>query len=347
MENKVALSVIVPVYNAEQTLNRCVDSLLRQGLAEADYEIWLIDDGSTDHSPELCDELSKEHVQIKVLHQANSGVSAARNNGIEHAQGEWIAFIDADDYLLDNGYATVFAPYVNRTDADLIHYYSSYDFWPKKPLARGVDFEGRTWDIMKNVGGGLPSFCWLYIYRKSFLDRFSLRFRPYIVGEDQLFSSSAFFANPYMISCRADIYRYVVVENSATTKRDVQHSRKAVDDYLASYEDILNFGKEQGADKDKVLWQKCLESINSKKMFAVSRMLSSKYDHKQYTLVRKRCIANAFYPVVDPHGGMKTKLAKAFMNAAMSGWIRYQLLASFFNNIVVPVVLPRLRQHFK
>ena len=131
MENKVALSVIVPVYNAEQTLNRCVDSLLRQGLAEADYEIWLIDDGSTDHSPELCNELSKEHSQIKVLHQANSGVSAARNNGREHAQGEWIAFIDADDYLLDNGYATVFAPYAKRTDADMIHYYSSYDFWPK------------------------------------------------------------------------------------------------------------------------------------------------------------------------------------------------------------------------
>lgn len=343
MENKVALSVIVPVYNAEQTLIRCVDSLLRQGLAEAGYEIWLIDDGSTDYSSELCDELSKEHVQIRVLHQANSGVSAARNNGIEHAQGEWIAFIDADDYLLDNGYATVFAPYANRTDADLIHYYSSYDFRPKKPLALGVDFEGRTWDIIKNVGGGLPSFCWLYIYRKSFLNRFSIRFRPYIVGEDQLFSSSAFLANPYMISCRADIYRYVVVENSATTKRDVQHSRKAVDDYLASYEDILAFGMEQGADKDEVLWRKCLESINSKKMFAVSRMLSSKYSRCQYEAIRKRCVRNGFFPVVDNRKDKRNQFAKRMMNTAMSGWLRYFVLSFLFNHIIVAYIFPKLR----
>lgn len=347
MENKVALSVIVPVYNAETTLQRCVESLCRQGLPETSYEIWLVDDGSTDGSSKLCDDLADAHPQIEVVHQSNAGVSVARNNGIEHARGEWIAFIDADDYLLDNGYATVFLPYADRQDADLIHYYSSYDFWPKKPLVQGVDYEGRTWDIIKNVGGGLPSFCWLYIYRKSFLDRFSLRFRPYIVGEDQLFSSSAFLANPYMISCTADIYRYVIVENSATTKREVPHSRKSVDDYLSSYDDILAFGKKQGADKDMALWQKCLDSINSKKMFAVSRMLSSKYNHKQYNVVRKRCIANAFYPVVDPRGGIKAKLTKAFMNAAMSGWIRYQLLAFLFNNIVATIVLPRLRKHFK
>lgn len=343
MENRIALSVIVPVYNAEETLGRCVESLFRQGLPDDSYEILLVDDGSKDGSPKLCDDLAKTHPQIRVLHQSNGGVSAARNNGIEHARGEWIAFIDADDYLLDNGYATVFLPYADREDAELIHYYSSYDFWPKKPLASGVDFEGRTWDIIKNVGGGLPSFCWLYIYRRSFLNRLHLRFKPYIVGEDQLFSSATFLANPYMVSCKADIYRYVVVENSATTKRDVAHSQRAVDDYLSSYEDILAFGKAQGADCDPDLWAKCLESINSKKMFAVSRMLSSKYSHKQYNAVRQRCKANAFYPVVDHRGGMKVKLTKSFMNATMSGWIRYQLLAFLFNNIVANLILPKLR----
>lgn len=96
MENRIALSVIVPVYNAASTLGRCVESLLRQGLPETIYEIWLVDDGSTDGSSKICDDLAEAHFQIRVLHQDNAGVSAARNNGIEHAQGEWIAFIDAE-----------------------------------------------------------------------------------------------------------------------------------------------------------------------------------------------------------------------------------------------------------
>ena len=94
--NHPKISVIVPVYKAESYLRCCVDSLLAQTFR--DFEILLIDDGSPDKSGEICDEYARKDGRIKALHKKNEGVSSARNAGIEHAQGEWITFVDADDY---------------------------------------------------------------------------------------------------------------------------------------------------------------------------------------------------------------------------------------------------------
>lgn len=91
------ISIIVPVYNAEKTLRECVDSILCQGYR--DFELLLIDDGSKDSSPLICDEYAIKDDRVMAFHQLNRGVSSARNFGIEHAKGEWITFIDADDYI--------------------------------------------------------------------------------------------------------------------------------------------------------------------------------------------------------------------------------------------------------
>lgn len=93
----ILISVIVPVYNAENTLNRCVDSILSQTFR--DWELLLIDDGSTDHSGEICDQYAIADYRIKVFHKKNGGVSSARNVGLNNAKGEWITFIDSDDEI--------------------------------------------------------------------------------------------------------------------------------------------------------------------------------------------------------------------------------------------------------
>lgn len=92
----LAYSVIIPVYNAEKYLESCVQSVLQQK-TELEYEIILIDDGSRDHSPELCDRLAKQDGRIRVIHQVNQGVSAARNAGLAAARGKYILFLDSDD----------------------------------------------------------------------------------------------------------------------------------------------------------------------------------------------------------------------------------------------------------
>ena len=96
----VMLSVVVPVYNVEETLDRCVDSILKQGVDN--MEIILVDDGSLDGSPALCDAWSKRNERIKVIHKSNGGLSDARNAGIEQARGGYVTFVDSDDYITES-----------------------------------------------------------------------------------------------------------------------------------------------------------------------------------------------------------------------------------------------------
>lgn len=91
------ISIIVPVYNAENTIGRCVDSILNQTFR--DWELLLVDDGSIDHSDMICDQYAAKDRRIKIFHKENGGVSSARNIGLKYAKGEWITFVDADDYL--------------------------------------------------------------------------------------------------------------------------------------------------------------------------------------------------------------------------------------------------------
>lgn len=91
------ISIIVPVYKVEQCLARCIDSILAQSYR--DWELILVDDGSPDRSGEICDEYASRDSRIRVIHQQNQGVSAARNRGLETAKGEYITFVDSDDYL--------------------------------------------------------------------------------------------------------------------------------------------------------------------------------------------------------------------------------------------------------
>ena len=95
--NQIDMSVIIPVYNVEKYLTVCIDSLMSQG--DLRMEIILVNDGSTDLSGEIADEYAKKEGRIKVIHQENGGASAARNTGLDIASGEYIAFLDSDDWI--------------------------------------------------------------------------------------------------------------------------------------------------------------------------------------------------------------------------------------------------------
>ncbi|MBR4996627.1 MAG: glycosyltransferase family 2 protein [Bacteroidaceae bacterium] len=101
------ISIIVPVYNAEQYIHRCVDSILVQSFT--DFELLLIDDGSPDNCGAICDEYAAKDSRVRVLHKENGGVSTARNLGIDQAQGEWVTFIDADDYVHPDFLSSLYA----------------------------------------------------------------------------------------------------------------------------------------------------------------------------------------------------------------------------------------------
>ena len=104
MNNNPKISIIVPVYNVEQYLRRCIDSILNQSFT--DFELLLIDDGSKDKSGAICDEYADKDDRIRVFHKENGGVSSARNVGLDNARGEWLAFIDGDDEITE-GYFNI------------------------------------------------------------------------------------------------------------------------------------------------------------------------------------------------------------------------------------------------
>ncbi len=110
------ITVIVPVYNVEAYLPRCVESIIKQ--TYHNIEIILVDDGSTDNSGSLCDEFAKKDKRILVIHQKNAGISAARNSALDLAKGEYIAFIDSDDYISEHMISTLYEK-LEQTKADM------------------------------------------------------------------------------------------------------------------------------------------------------------------------------------------------------------------------------------
>ncbi len=128
MDFNCQVSVIVPVYNVESYLNRCIDSLISQTVDKKDMEVILVDDGSTDNSPAICDEYAEKYDYIRVFHIENNGVSNARNFGMDKAQGKYIMFLDSDDYLSGNSVKSI-AKFFNKNEdrVDVVTYREKVD----------------------------------------------------------------------------------------------------------------------------------------------------------------------------------------------------------------------------
>ena len=113
------VSIIVPVYQVENYIRQCVDSILAQTFT--DFELILVDDGSKDQSGQICDEYAEMDKRVKVIHQKNSGAASARNNGIGHANGRYLCFVDADDWIEDTMIAKCVSQ-MKEYDADILRH---------------------------------------------------------------------------------------------------------------------------------------------------------------------------------------------------------------------------------
>lgn len=184
------ISVIVPVYNCEENLKRCIQSILHQ--SEKDLEVILVDDGSTDASPEICDKYAKENEKIQVIHQENSGVSKARNTGIKAAKGEYIQFVDSDDYLEPEMCKTM-REIIQREQSDFViagfhHWYLGKDVikCPREQLTSPMEIKAFGNPFLELYEQGFLNMPWNKLYKKEkikeyFPENLSL-------GEDLLFN---------------------------------------------------------------------------------------------------------------------------------------------------------------
>ena len=142
------VTVIIPVYKVERYLDACVESVVRQSYA--DLEILLVDDGSPDRCPALCDAWAEKDPRIKVIHRENGGLSAARNSGIDAAMGEFLLFVDSDD-LLEPDAVRRAVDAQRQQDADLVIFNLTYVDEANRPLPQ-PDFSGFTDEILDEDG---------------------------------------------------------------------------------------------------------------------------------------------------------------------------------------------------
>lgn len=188
------ISIIVPVYNAEHTLAQCLGSLLCQDYEQ--YEVIVVDDGSTDESSAICDEYSQKDNHVRVIHKRNGGVSSARNAGLEVAHGEFVTFVDADDWVEPNYCATIAA----KMDADLM-FFAEIWHYPDGALRVFDAGDAEIRDNKEKINEKLfylrknPDnheyfgFTWNKVFRLDIISKYKVRFEENLsFCEDEVFT---------------------------------------------------------------------------------------------------------------------------------------------------------------
>ena len=224
---ETAISVIVPVYRVEKYLPACIDSILNQTFT--DFELILVDDGSPDRCPEICDETAKRDARVRVIHQVNAGLSAARNAGIEAAHGAWLSFVDSDDYIAPHFCEKLYQT-AQRTNADCVMCsVQNVDESGKlidSALMRGADEVKTGREVLRKIGRDdvTPYLtAWNKLYRRKLFN--TLRYPAGRQNED-VFVFAELFCQVQRAACVAEplyFYRKRMgsIMNSAVTLRNL------------------------------------------------------------------------------------------------------------------------------
>lgn len=235
---KELISVIVPVYNCEKYIESCINSILDQDYHE--LELILVDDGSTDASGNLCDEYAAQDKRIKVLHGKNSGVSAARNKGIQMAEGKWYSFVDADDYLDRDMYSTLIA-FQKKTGAEIVQcgYRRIENDLEVFSTNSSDQYIQNTKEAVKCLIEGklFSNALWTKLFNKKVIDNISFD-ENLKINEDILFNFKAFMQAKKIAYIAQAKYNYVVHEDS--TCFIVEDEKKLIDVCTVSKYILMN-----------------------------------------------------------------------------------------------------------
>ncbi len=252
MENQALISVIIPVYNVEEYLSECIDSVLNQ--TYENYEIILVNDGSTDSSGEICDEYVEKDERITVIHQKNGGPSITRNTGLENANGKYIYFLDSDDYI-ENNSLELLVNTAESNNADLV-FFDAHSFADdgseiKQGYVIKGNYESKSgYDILTELHNNKDYHCSvvLLFIKCSLLNDNKIRFlESAYCSEDMLFTYKVFCSSQRTAQCKNTLYhrRYRSCSIVTSTKSQ-RHFRSCRD----VYKEIRDFSKKIGKTGD-------------------------------------------------------------------------------------------------
>lgn len=317
-------SVIIPVYNAEETLARCVDSILSQG--DANAEIILVNDGSTDRSGAICEEYALNNASIRCISQQNAGVSAARNAGIDAARGDHILFVDSDDHVAEGLFSEVDKILCNG-QPDLLLLSSCFDRETKKGInIRKPFFAFSRGELMpriidaicnKAINGPVAK-----VYKREIIESHHVRFPVGVsVAEDRAFNIVyTLYINSFAVSEFVGYCVNTANENSLSRKRhdDLQKQFAIAQDYIEReitaapitdkekdlYRQAVNFGVCRGVYHDaKLMVQDRLSwLVRQKVLFRLCKQINSKrmkYPKTRYCTLIALPVRFCLTPVID------------------------------------------------
>jgi glycosyltransferase involved in cell wall biosynthesis len=242
------LSVVVPIYNVEKYLCKCVDSIISQEMQ--DFELILVNDGSSDNSEEIANEYSKQDNRIKVIHKENGGLSSARNTGINLAKGEYVCFIDSDDWIKENTFSLLVQILNENPNIDIIAFKACL-LKEGKPLRKynnsgnisTIEFDkiniGRFYDnFFRNYGYSACN----KVYRLDIIKKNNIRF----LENQEIGSEDIPFNHQVMIKsnciCTIDQALYMQVSNEGTISRRLRPN--LVNKYMNCVQVIIDYSKD-------------------------------------------------------------------------------------------------------
>ena len=242
------ISIIVPIYNAQKTLERCIDSILNQDFS--DFELLLIDDGSKDDSGKICDMYAGKDSRVRVIHKENSGVSASRNLALQEAKGEYLQFLDADDWITPNA-TRLFAESLEKNQCDMV-IADFYRVIGERLSHKGSIDEGGVLsreefanNMMENPADFYYGVLWNKLYKKSIVEKYGLCMNPKISWcEDFMFNLEYIRHCEAIFVLQVPVYYYVktkgsLVSQSMSLTKTIKTKMMVFEYYTDFYKQVL------------------------------------------------------------------------------------------------------------
>ena len=256
----IVISIIIPVYNVEKWLNKCIDSILVQSYKN--FEIILVNDGSTDKSGDICDKYSKEDNRIKVFHNKNKGLSYSRNFGVKNSNGKYVMFVDSDDFISDINIIDKFINILEKDKSDFIYTsYCRFNDENEEEITEILPIDINNNDIKGKSGIEILSMlieknnyhhaAYLKICNRKFLIENNLLFKEGVYHEDAEWSPKLFYYAKRISIYSEPYYMRRMRENSIITTTNEVSIRKKINDRLNIANDLIEFFKKMEESHSK------------------------------------------------------------------------------------------------
>ena len=309
------LSIIVPIYNVEKYLERCIKSLLVQDIESSNYEIVMVNDGSTDNSFALAQKLCNLSTNIKLVTRENGGLAAARNTGIENASGKYLMFVDSDDYLMPNILKKILSIAeeknldVCEARMKVMKENGTYQEGLIQPFSPSEVVDGE-YALLHGVN--IASVCGM-LYSSEFISKNHLRFTEGMTHEDVDFNTRVYPIAQRI--CFTDIISYVYFWNGESLNRstNIQKIKKALFDDIRIAANTQKYSKEfKFSDKVKSLYVKRSNSIVTSTLLT---LIKNKHLSKE---IKYECVDFAktlsVYPIIGKTQSSNTSILKMLLN---------------------------------